>query len=309
MKYQVTLFVPLIFLWLATKALAVEVQSIQGQSLLGSPLLAKPLDHQRQAKQINDYQGALKRYQSDPNNANALIWLGRRVAYLGDFQAAIKIFSEGIEKHPTDARFYRHRGHRFISTRQFDKAIKDFEVAVKLIDGKDDVIEPDGIPNAQNIPVSSLHSNIWYHLGLSYYLKNDLNRAANAFEQCLQTIQNNDNLVSASHWAYMIARESNNIDKANAILKKVDKKTEVIENTAYLNLLLFYKNQISETELLGPKGDQPAVSEAIMYGLGNWYLYNGYERKAYQIFEKSLNEGNWAAFGNIAAEAKLSRRQ
>ena len=37
-----------------------------------------------------------------------------------------------------------------------------------MIAGKEDSIEPDGMPNPQNIPVSSLHTNIWYHLGLAY---------------------------------------------------------------------------------------------------------------------------------------------
>lgn len=31
--------------------------------------------------------------------------------------------------------------------------------------------EPDGIPNALNPPLTLPHRNIWYHLGLAYYLK------------------------------------------------------------------------------------------------------------------------------------------
>ena len=62
---------------------------------------------------------------------------------------------------------YRHRGHRYVSIREFDRAIADLEYAATLIEGTEDEIEPDGMPNAMNIPVSSLHSNIWYHLGLA----------------------------------------------------------------------------------------------------------------------------------------------
>ena len=36
---------------------------------------------------------------------------------------AINLFTKGIEKHPNDPRFYRHRGHRYISTRQYEKAV------------------------------------------------------------------------------------------------------------------------------------------------------------------------------------------
>ena len=88
------------------------------------------------------------------------------MAYLGDYKKAIKIFSEGIEKFPEDARMYRHRGHRYISLRKLDLAIADLEKAAELIDGKEDRVEPDGIPNARGIPVSTTNRNIWYHLWL-----------------------------------------------------------------------------------------------------------------------------------------------
>ena len=53
-------------------------------------------------------------------------------------------------------RFPRHRGHRYISIRQLDNAISDFEHAASMIDGQPNEIEPDGMPNARGIPVSTL---------------------------------------------------------------------------------------------------------------------------------------------------------
>ena len=50
---------------------------------------------------------------------------------------------------------YRHRGHRYISIRQFDRAIVDFEAAAGLIEGQENRIEPDGLPNTQNIPLTT----------------------------------------------------------------------------------------------------------------------------------------------------------
>ena len=104
------------------------------------------------------------RYQANPNNPDAIIWLGRRLAYPGQFKEAIDVFSEGIRKFPNDARFYRHRGHRYITLRRIDLAIKDFKQAASLVKGKPDELEPDGQPNARNIPTSTLQFNIWYHL-------------------------------------------------------------------------------------------------------------------------------------------------
>ena len=111
-------------------------------------------------------------YDRDPSSADNAIWLGRRLAYLGRFSEAIDTFTQGILKHPGDARLYRHRGHRYITLRKFDLAIRDLKRAADLIEGPDQ-IEPDGQPNARNIPTSTLDSNIYYHLGLAHYLKGE----------------------------------------------------------------------------------------------------------------------------------------
>jgi tetratricopeptide (TPR) repeat protein len=150
----------------------------QAMSLLGKPLYpAEPspalLDNLAEAK---------ANYDADPDDAMNIIWYGRRVAYTGDYRRAIEIFTEGIEKHPEDARMYRHRGHRYISIREIDRAVADYEMAEKLIQGTEDKIEPDGAPNPQGIFLTSTHSNIYYHLGLSYYLRQDWEKALAAFK-------------------------------------------------------------------------------------------------------------------------------
>lgn len=117
-------------------------------------------------------------------DADSIIWLGRRTAYLGNYKESIKIFTDGIERFPKDARLYRHHGHRFLTVRCFDDAVKDFEKAAKLVKGKPDEIEPDGLPNARNTPTSTLQSNIFYHLGLAYYLKKDFKNALKTYKDC-----------------------------------------------------------------------------------------------------------------------------
>ena len=156
-------------------------------------------------------------YDKNPNNADVIIWLGRRMAYLGNYKEAIKIFTKGIEKFPKDARFYRHRGHRFITLRCFDDAIKDFEKAAKLVKGKADEIEPDGLPNARNIPTSTLKTNIFYHLGLAYYLKGDFKNALKAYKNCEKFSTNPDMLVATKHWLYMTLRRLGKTKEAEKI--------------------------------------------------------------------------------------------
>ena len=101
----------------------------------------------KEGKSLDQFKLAQNNYFSDQENPEMLIWYGRRVAYLGYFKEAIKIYTLGIEKFPYDARFYRHRGHRYISTRQYDNAINDFKRALELVDGKEDQIEANDLPS------------------------------------------------------------------------------------------------------------------------------------------------------------------
>lgn len=285
----------------------VRIDTLQATSILGSPLIRRQVDEKRDSLQVANYKVALNAYKKDTTNADSLIWLGRRIAYLGDYQKAIAYYTKGIALHPKEARFYRHRGHRYISIRQYDKAIADFNQAVLLIEGTENQIEPDGIPNKYNTPVSTLHGNIYYHLGLAHYLKNELPNALMAFEKCLASSTNNDNKVSSKHWLYMIHRRLGNELKAMELLEPVKNDMEIIENVAYHQLLLFYKGELTEEELTGTSSS--GSSEAVKYGVANWYHYNGDAEKAEFLYKVLVATGNWAGFGYIAAEADLARMQ
>ncbi len=275
----------------------------QGVSMLGAPLLA-PTNVPSALKQ--KLAEAKTTYIAEPDNADAIIWYGRRMAYTGDYQEAIAIFSEGIEKHPTDARLYRHRGHRYISVREYDKAIADFTEAVRLIEGTPNAIEPDGMPNVKGIPVSSTHGNIWYHLGLAYYLKQDFDKALWAYEQALATSNSADNVVSTTHWLYMILLRLGREKDARDILNDISPNMPVIENFAYHQLCLFYKGDWSLEKLVAENGGGPQGA-GMAYGIANWHRYNGDRQTARKLLQEIIAKSDdWPAFGYIAAEADLA---
>ena len=176
------------------------------------------------------------------------------------------------------------------------------EKAAKIIEGTKNEIEPDGMPNARNIPVSSLHGNIWYHLGLAYYLKNDMENALRAYKNCLASINNNDNIVSSTNWIYMILRRMDRKDEADKYLENITADIDVIENMDYHRICLFYKGELSLEELY-PEGEEGSSSDAIKYAIGNWYFYNGELDKAKAMFKDIVNTQGWASFGHISAEA------
>jgi len=277
-------------------------EGAQAVSLLGKPFYPSTPYENVLAK----YDAAKLEYEANPNEADALIWFGRWTAYKGDMREAIRVFTKGIQKFPEDARFYRHRGHRYISIREFDRAIVDFEKAADLIEDKEDQIEPDGQPNAQNIPVSTLNTNIWYHLGLAYYLKHDLDNALEAYRQGIEASNNDDMLVATTHWYYMILRRLGQDDEAKQALEPIKKKMNVIENMAYHNLCLFYKGKVSEDQLNGGSFTN-IMNDGAAYGLANWHLYNGRREQAKTIYQKMLEGKIWASFGYIAAEVDWVR--
>jgi tetratricopeptide (TPR) repeat protein len=274
----------------------------QGVSLRGEPLYSAPPAEAAVAK----FRAAREASEADPANADNLIWYGRWAGYTGNYREAIRIFTEGTSKFPGDARFYRHRGHRYISIREFDRAIQDFEKAATLIQGKPDEVEPDGAPNARNIPISTLHSNIWYHLGLAYYLKHDLDNALRACRKGLEASNNDDKIVSQTHWVYMTLRLQGKDEEAKRVLEPIRKDMNIIENTAYHRLLLFYKGELTLTELTGTSLSG-IMNDAIAYGVGNWHYYNGRRDEARKVFESLLKNAGWASFGYIAAEADMVR--
>lgn len=246
-----------------------------------------------------------------PNAADSIIWLGRRVAYLGRYKDAVRIFSSGIVLHKNDARLYRHRGHRYLTLRCFNDAIKDFEAAAELIKGKPDEIEPDGLPNAKNIPTSTLQSNIWYHLGLAHYLKGDFTNALRAYEAAEKVSTNNDMRVATAYWHYMTLRRVGKKNDAKRILKLYAGKIELIENDDYLKLIRLNRGEAKAETLLSEISGEAATlkSASLGYGIGNYFLYNGDPEKATTIFRRITAGNQWASFGFIAAEAEMSRHR
>jgi tetratricopeptide (TPR) repeat protein len=280
---------------------------VEAISLLGKELVAPPLPPDVRKEREEQLAAARRDYEKNPNDADAIIWLGRRTAYLGRYREAIAIFSEGIEKHPDDARMVRHRGHRYITLRQFAAAIRDLRRAAELVRGKPDEIEPDGLPNPRNIPTTSLQSNIEYHLGLAYYLDGRYEPALAAYERCLALANNPDRLVSTMHWMWMTLRRLNRRAEAEKLLDRLGTDMDIIENRAYHQLVMMYDGQIAIEELR--KQDPATVDGAtILYGIGNWYFVEGRPEEAWPIWRQIVDGGQWAAFGTIAAEADLSRR-
>ena len=255
---------------------------------------------------------ATARLDANPDSETALIWVGRRLAYLGRYDESIDLYTAGLGMHPDSYRIRRHRGHRYISMRRFDDAIADLQIAAELSADVPDTVEADGMPNAMNIPTSTTKSNIYYHLGLALYLEGRFVQALDAYRRCGEFSHNNDMRCATSYWLYLTLRRLGRDSEARAVLEPVTADMELIENHAYHELLLLFKGERTAPQVLhsdaepGPVG-QPVDDATRGYGVGAWHLVNGRDEQARAIFRQVVEDSAWAAFGHIAAEAELAR--
>lgn len=290
------------------KAVAFAAAMPETKGLDGRSFFAPELAGDAKKRLEDNLTAATADFVKNPDDVRNIVWMGRRLAYLSRYREAIEVFSRGVAKFPSDARPLRHRAHRYITTRQFDQAIVDFEKAAKLMAGKPNEGEPDGAPGRRPTPSATLKFNIYYHLGLAYYLKGDFAKALTAYRECMKySTDNDDSLVATSDWLYMTLRRLGQKAEAEKVLEPIKEGMNVLDNAAYYQRLLMYKGLRKPEDVLGNDEQDPLQVATQGYGVGNFYLVNGDTERAKAIFRRVVAGSQWAAFGFIAAEADLAR--
>lgn len=282
---------------------------VEAISLLGDTLRAFPLDSATRVRYEAQLDTARAAAGRAPGDRDSIVWLGRRLGYLGRAREAIAVYTQGLSAHPDDPWLLRHRGHRWITVREFDRAIADLSRAARLVQGRPDEVEPDGQPNARNQPIGTLHSNIDYHLALAHYLAGDWAAALPVYEREARAAANDDRRVSIAYWHYLALRRLGRDAEARAVLDAAAPATDIIENDAYRDLLRHFRGELPVDSLL-PRDEAGALSVASStsaYGVGAFRLVEGDTAAAVRLFERIVEGGQWGAFGFIAAEAELAR--
>ena len=282
---------------------ATEFQAI---SLSGDSLFMPRLSAEAEERLKNNLYSAIAEFEKEQSELN-YIWLGRRWAYLGDYNKAISVYSAGLKTYQNSYKLYRHRGHRYISTRQFDKALADFEKAYALMPKGELETEPDGIPNRLNQPLSNTQFNILYHWGLAHYLKGDFQEATRIYTECLDYSKNDDLITATADWLYMSQRRSADLQGASKTLSLIQEDMNVIENSSYFKRLLMYQGKLPIDSLFSTNDADVQLSLITQgYGVANWHLYNGDTTVSVNILDEILKSESWSPFGFIAAEKDRS---
>jgi tetratricopeptide (TPR) repeat protein len=263
---------------------------VEAISLLGKPLHSPQLAPAEEKRREEELAKAQREYEMNPDSADAALVVGDRLADLGRYREAINVFTDAIRKHPDDARLYRDRGHRDINVRRFHEALNDLQFA-ELARAKSDDVE---------------RQQIFYHLGLAYYLLGDFEKALAAYRRSLPLAKTPDRLVATTDWTYMTLRRLGRAQEAEKLLEPISIDLEVVDSVAHHKLLLMYEGEIAPEELV--KQDANTTDGAtILYAIGNWYFINGQPDRANPLWRKILDGSQAFSFGYVAAEAEMAR--
>lgn len=300
--------------WMILVAVLVVLAGCAGQpgpeahSMLGEPLRRESLPGVETPEKLRALEEARAALARSPDDEASWIWLGRRLGYLGRFREAIDVFSDGLRRHPESYRLLRHRGHRYISCRDLDRAVADLSLAARLSEGHADEVEPDGAPNPSGVARSTDRSNIYYHLGLAHYLRGEYEQADRAFavRDGLESV-NDDMIVSSTHWRYLALRRLGRDVDARALVGRVHEGMHVLENSGYHDLCLVYAGRMSPSTALSRATEGGSRDHSVEYGVAAFCMLSGEEVRAREMLEALVASPSWHSFGMIAAECDLAR--
>jgi tetratricopeptide (TPR) repeat protein len=233
--------------------------------------------------------GAIARAESalaaEPRNIDRIIALGVAQSGVRQYREAITTFTRGLAIAPNNALLFRWRGHRYLSTRVFDRALADLTRGAQL---------------------DSTIYGIWYHLGVVKFALRDFPGAVDAFTRALPIAPDSGERAASTDWLWMSLSRAGRPGDAQALL---DRKPDVTPGgNAYDQRLRLYRGQVSPDSVFTAADTADIAVATLNYGIGNWYLVRGDTAQARKSFERSIASGGWPAFGFIISEIELRRR-
>lgn len=247
---------------------------------------------------------------TSPRDVQRLIDAAAAYADAWRFTEAIELYTQAIEMDSSDARLWRHRGHRYISVRRFNDAIEDLERGARL---------------------DSASFDIAYHLGLAHFLAGHWDRAAEVYHGCLAQAEaarvagtatpraagaartcagmaaDDDSRVAMTDWYYRALRRGERDDEAAALLASIHEEMRIASNESYHQALLFYKALRSDSTLLAFAESDSVRFSTAGFALANWKVAEGDTAGALPLLERIARGAHWPGFGVIAAEVELAR--
>lgn len=232
--------------------------------------------------------GAVARAQAaldaDPRNIDRIIALGVAQSGVRQFREAIETFTRGLAIAPDNAMLYRWRGHRYLSVREFDRALADL---------------------TRGFALDSTNYGILYHLGIVRFVRGDFEGAADAFRRAQPLAPEAGELAGSTDWLWMSLSRAGRLAEAKAMLDRRPDSLKIAN--AYAQRLRLYRGEIGPDQVITPADTADVQAATLAFGVGNWYVVRGDTARARPWFERSIRSGGWPGFGFIVSEIELRR--
>jgi tetratricopeptide (TPR) repeat protein len=222
---------------------------------------------------------------ADPRNVARIIDLGVAQSGARQFREAIATFTHGLEIAPDHAMLLRWRGHRYISVREFDRALADLTRGAEL---------------------DKANYGIWFHLGVLQYIRGEFAAAAGSFALAQPIAPDPNELAGVTDWLWMSLNRAQRGAEAKAMLES-RRGDALPADYVYTRRLRLYRGDIGSGQLLTAADTDDVQVATLAYALGNWHLLQGDQPQAREWFERSIKSGGWPAFGFIVSEVELRR--
>lgn len=272
-------------------------------SLTGERLHARPAPDPALSERLDAALAA------EPNNVDRIIAVAREKRNAMAYDEESALYTRALALAPNDWRLYRFRGHRLISLRQFDAALRDLNRARQL---------------------APFDFDVAYHRGFALYLLGRFSEAADEYLRCIRLATNrqalaqfeahraagqrpcaeiatrDDSRVAITDWAYRALRRAGRDREAATLLSSIRPGIDVSVNSAYYQALLAYRGEYPAAELLNPLPTGGRF-ETRAYGVAVKELLDGDRERALFLLRRVAEDSYWPGFGRIAAEADLAR--
>ena len=213
----------------------------------------------------------------DPSNAGARLQLMQYAFEREDFNDAIQLCQEAIEYTPEVVAFYYYQGLSYFQSDRNDEALEVFKRSMQYINSETDV---------------ELASNIYGAMGDIYHEKKMNKEAYESYDSAL--VFKPDNVLVLNNYAYYLALEKKDLEKAEAMsfrtIKADPKSYNELDTYAWI---LFLEKKYTEARIYIEQSlkNGGESHSGIVEHAGDIFFVNGDLNKAMKYWQKADEMG------------------
>lgn len=213
----------------------------------------------------------------DPANTGARLQLMQYAFDREDFEDAIQLCQEAIEYTPEELPFHYYQGLSYFQQEKNDEALAVFKRSTQYIVSDSD---------------PELVSNIFGAMGDIYHTKKMDKEAYESYDSAL--VYKPDNTLVLNNYAYYLALEKRDLEKAEAMsfktIKADPKSYNELDTYAWI---LFLEKKYAEAKIYVDQSlkNGGETSAGIVEHAGDIYSMNGDLEKALEFWQKAENMG------------------